>query len=110
LRAHGGRDEDVAGLLEDVGVRDRVGVGDPDNATALGDASRELTDVEAPRIPDAAVDIGDADDVAAFAPLQARDHAADVADSLDDDTAPLELLAQTPGRFQESIDDHARGN
>jgi hypothetical protein len=71
LRAHGGRDEDVAGLLEDVGVRDRVGVGEPDNATALGDVSRELTDVEAPRIPDAAVDIGDADDVAGHGPRRA---------------------------------------
>src|SRR3989442_13228644 len=94
LGAGGGRHQDVAGLLEELGVRDGLGAGEPGDAARLGNMGLELADVDPVRADDAALDIAHAGDYTALTPEQAGRDAPDVAESLDDDPLPPELLAQ----------------
>ena len=109
LRSDRRRNQDVARLLEDLRVRDGLGVGEPADAAGGGDVGLELSDVESFRVPDAALDVADPDDDAALAPEEPCRNAADVAEPLDDDFLVAELMAEDPRRLIEGVHDPASG-
>ena len=88
LAADGGGNQDVARLGDQIGVADRLRPGEASDGAGLGDVRLELTDVDAIGLPDAALDVADAEDDAALAPEQPCRHAADVSEALDDHLPP----------------------
>ena len=82
LATDGGGDEDVARLRDEIDVADRLRAGEAADGAGLGHVRLELPDVDAIRLPDAALDVADPDDCAALSPEQSRGDAADVAEAL----------------------------
>ena len=83
LRSDRGRHEDVALLLDQVRVRDRLGAWQADHAAALLHMGLELEHIETLLIPDPSVDVTDADDHAAVVPEKTRHNTSNVPEPLD---------------------------
>ncbi len=94
LRADRGGHEDVAGLLDQLRVRHRLGAREVDHAAVFLHVRLELRHVQALVVPDRPVDVADADDGAAVVREQTRHHAADVAESLDHHPLVPQLVVQ----------------